>query len=108
MASVPSDPMLGRLLDEKYHVLERIGSGSMGTGYRVRHVSLGASRALKVMRPELVENADFVERFQREARMVESLRHPNLVALYDFGRLPEGAWYIVSEFVEGETLARRM
>jgi len=108
MASPSSDPLLGRLVDDKYQVLEKIGSGSMGTVYRVHHLGLNAARALKVMRPELIENADFVERFQREARMVESLRHPNLVALHDFGRLPEGAWYIVSDFVEGESLARLM
>ncbi len=85
-----------------------LGSGSMGTVYRARHLSLESWRAIKVMRPELAEDADFVERFQREARLLEELRHPNLVALHDFAQLPDGAWYIVSEFVEGETLAARL
>jgi serine/threonine-protein kinase len=77
----------------------------MGAVYRALHVSLGAPRAIKVMRRELAEDAAFVERFQAEARLVEGLRHPSLVALHDFGRLADGTWYIASELVEGETLA---
>jgi eukaryotic-like serine/threonine-protein kinase len=99
------DPLIGRVLDGKYRIVERIGGGGMGTVYRALHLTLGAPRAAKVMRRELADDASFVERFQREARVVESLRHPNLVSLYDFGQLPDGIWYIVSEFVEGVTLA---
>jgi serine/threonine-protein kinase len=99
------DPLIGRVLDGKYRIVERIGGGGMGTVYRALHLTLGAPRAAKVMRRELAEDASFVERFQREARVVEALRHPNLVSLYDFGQLPDGTWYIVSEFVEGVTLA---
>src|SRR5512143_3227117 len=102
------DSLVGATLDGKYRMESLLGAGSMGTVYRARHLSLESWRAIKVMRPELAQDADFVERFQREARLLEELRHPNLVALHDFAQLPDGAWYIVSEFVEGETLAARL
>jgi serine/threonine-protein kinase len=102
------DPLIGRVVDDKYRVLEKIGAGSMGSVYRVHHESLDALRALKVMNGELAEDERFVERFQLEARLVESLRHPSLVSLHDFGCLPDGTWYIVSELVLGETLAERL
>jgi serine/threonine-protein kinase len=105
MASPAPDPFIGATLDGKYLITERIGTGGMGTVYKAVHVSLGAPRAIKVMRRDLAEDAGFVERFQNEARVAEGLRHPNLVALYDFARLPDGNWYIVSELVEGETVA---
>jgi serine/threonine protein kinase len=96
---------VGSILDGKYRIDDVIGAGSMGTVFRARHLTLSAWRAIKVMRADLAEDENFVERFQLEARLLEGLRHPNLVALYDFARLPDGTWYIVSEFVEGETLA---
>jgi serine/threonine-protein kinase len=67
----------------------------MGTVYRAVHVSLGAPRALKVMRRELVGDPDLAERFRAEARLAEGLRHPSLVALYDFGQIADRGWYIV-------------
>ncbi len=105
MAPLAADPLIGVTLDGKYLVVERIGVGGMGTVYRAVHESLGAARAIKVMKRELAEDAAFVARFQNEARLAEGLRHPHLVALYDFARLGDGTWYIVSEFVLGETLA---
>lgn len=105
MAAIAPDPLIGRVIDGKYQITERIGAGGMGAVYKAVHASLGASRAIKVMKRELLEDRVFVERFQNEARLAESLRHPNLVALYDFSRLDDGAWYIVSEYVQGDTLA---
>ncbi len=105
MASPAPDAFIGTTLDGKYLITERIGTGGMGTVYRAIHVSLGAPRAIKVMKRELADDASFVERFQNEARVAEGLRHPNLVALYDFARLPDETWYIVSELVEGETVS---
>lgn len=105
MTAVLSDPLVGRVIDGKYDIEARIGSGSMGTAYRARHVSLGALRAIKVMKRELAADKGLVDRFRNEARLAEGLRHPHLVAIYDFAQLEDGSWYIVSEFVEGETLA---
>jgi serine/threonine-protein kinase len=103
--SLSSDPLVGKILDEKYQVEALVGAGAMGSVYRVRHVSLGTIRAVKLMKPELAKDSSFATRFEREARLLEKVRHPHLVALHDFTRLPSGVCYIVSEYVDGETLA---
>jgi serine/threonine-protein kinase len=77
----------------------------MGSVYRARHVELDAPRAIKVMRSELAHDQAFVRRFRNEALLAEGLRHPHVVGLYDFSARPEGASYIVWEYVEGETVA---
>jgi len=107
MSTTPAnaDPLIGAVLDGKYQIVGRVGAGGMGTVYRALHVSLGVPRAVKLMRKELARDPALVARFRSEARLAEGLRHPNLVALHDFGQLPDGSWYIVSEFVEGATLA---
>jgi serine/threonine-protein kinase len=100
-----SEELVGRVLDEKYQVEALVGTGAMGSVYRVRHVTLGTIRAVKLMKPDLAKDASFATRFEREARLLEKVRHPHLVALHDFTRLPSGLCYIVSEYVDGETLA---
>ncbi len=102
---MPQEPEIGQVLDGKYRLDARIGQGGMGTVYRAVHLTLKTPRAIKVMRRELAEDEGFVARFEAEARLAEGFRHPNLVAVYDLGRLPDGAPYIVSELVEGETVA---
>jgi eukaryotic-like serine/threonine-protein kinase len=102
------DPLVGTVLDEKYAIEHRVGSGAMGTVYRARHLGLGTVRAVKLMKPDLAKDPSFVERFEREARLLEKLRHPHLVALHDFSRLASGTCYIVSEYVDGDTLALRL
>lgn len=99
---------VGQVLDEKYRIDELVGHGGMGTVYRARHLALGAPRAIKVVRRELAEDPTIVERFRHEALLAESLRHPNLVSLYDFSSLPDGTPYIVWEYVEGETISKRI
>ena len=95
---------VGDVLDGKYRVEELIGRGGMGAVYRARHVGLDAARAIKLMRPELARDEAFIQRFENEAFLAEGVRHPNVVALYDFASLPDGTKYIVWELVEGETV----
>ena len=104
----PADPNVGEILDGKYLLEEVVGSGAMGTVYRARHLALGTTRGVKLMKPDLAKDPTFVERFEHEARVLEKLRNPHLVALHDFCRLPSGTCYIVSEYVDGETLAARL
>jgi serine/threonine protein kinase len=101
------DPLLGRTLDGRYRIDACLGIGGMGTVYRAWHLRLETWRAIKVMKPELAHDADFAARFEREARVIEGLRHPHLVALFDLSQTSDGALYIVYELVEGETLAAR-
>lgn len=78
----------------------------MGEVYLVRHLQTGRQEALKVLRPELAASPESVSRLRREARAVNRLHHPNIITMYDFGRLPDGRYYLTMEFAEGESLAK--
>ena len=82
-----------------YRVTGRLGSGGMGTVYRGVDTRLGRAVAIKT------SAAQFGKRFQREARAISALNHPHICTLYDIGSLPSGSLYLVTEFVEGETLS---
>jgi len=90
-----------------YRVEEKIGSGGMGEVYRASDDRLGREVALKILKPELAKDPDRLRRFEQEARAAAALSHPNIVAIYDIG-LHDGAPYIVSELLEGETLRHRL
>jgi tRNA A-37 threonylcarbamoyl transferase component Bud32 len=97
--------VIGGELDGRYRILSRIGEGAMGEVYLVEHLGLGRKEALKVLRSAM-DKPSLVTRFRREARAINRLQHPNIVAIHDFGRLPDGRFYIASEYAEGESLDR--
>ena len=101
----PGDPLIGRVLGERYRVLAQIGEGGMGTVYRVEHVVLGRRMAVKVLRPEYSTDDDLVRRFQREAVAASRIGQENIVDVTDFGRTREGNLYFVMEELEGRSLA---
>ena len=76
----------------------------MGEVYLVEHIGLGRKEALKILRSTMDDSPSLVTRFRREARATNRLQHPNIVAVYDFGRLPDGRFYITTEYVEGLNL----
>lgn len=82
-----------------------LGRGGMGTVYRATHLTLDRVVAVKVINPEFAMNADVIQRFAREARLMAKLRHPRAAMIYDSGTLPDGRLFIVMEYVEGTTLA---
>ncbi len=86
-----------------YRVMEKLGQGGMATVYKAYHASLDRYVALKVLHPAFLEDENFLARFQREARLVAKLEHPNIVPIYDFAE-HDGQPYLVMKFVEGETL----
>jgi serine/threonine protein kinase/WD40 repeat protein len=88
-----------------YEVLGVLGQGGMGSVLRARHLKLGRTVALKLMRPECLASPGAVRRFQREVRALARLSHPNIVAAFDAGQL-DGCLYLVMEHVEGTDLAR--
>ena len=98
------DPFVGRTLDEKYCVEERLGAGGMGAVYRARHLQMDRPVAIKVLHQRLVEDEAARVRFQNEARAAVLLRHSNAVRVTDFGQTSEGCVYIVMELLEGRTL----
>jgi hypothetical protein len=90
-----------------YEVLSVVGAGGMAEVYRARDSRLGREIALKVVNESLSSSPDLVRRFEQEARIAGSLNHPNIVALYDVG-VHDGAPYLVTELLEGESLRQRM
>lgn len=94
----------GQVLGNRYEIKECIGSGGMGAIYTARRIHIGDTVAVKVLRPEVVHDAQSRERFQREARAAARLHHPNAVVVHDFGQDQDGTTYIVMEYLEGRSL----
>ncbi|MCM3871224.1 MAG: protein kinase [Pyrinomonadaceae bacterium] len=98
------------LLSQRYLLEKRLGRGAMGQVYLARDQNLVTRRvAVKTVRPDILSDEDLQEgeaiaRFEREARAAASIRHPNVVDVTDFGKSPEGVFFLVMEYVEGETL----
>src|SRR5262245_11987552 len=90
-----------------HQILCAIGSGGMGEVYRARDPRLGRDVAIKVLPATFSADPDRLRRFEQEARAAASLNHPNILAVYDIGQ-HDGAPYIVSELLTGETLRSRM
>ncbi len=90
-----------------YRIVEQLGQGGMATVYKAYHASLDRYVAIKVLHPAFTEDPNFLARFQREARVVARLEHPNIVPIYDYSE-HEGRPYLVMKFIEGETLKAAM
>jgi len=101
------DPMLGKVLEDRYSVDELIARGGMATVYRGTDLRLGRTVALKVLGGVLVNDPDFVERFTQEARATAALTHPNVVAVHDQG-ISDSFPFLVMEFVQGRTIREIM
>ena len=96
--------LVGSIIAERYHVLKKLGEGGMGQVYLAEHVKMGRKSAVKVMNPGMVNDADAISRFNREAANASRINHPNVAGIYDFGETPEGLIYLAMEFIEGESL----
>ena len=90
-----------------YEITGALGAGGMGEVYRARDKRLERTVAIKVLSAEVSANTERKQRFEREARTISSLNHPNICALYDVGS-QDGIEYLVLEYVEGETLEKRL
>jgi serine/threonine-protein kinase len=101
-----ADPLLGKRIDGRYDVVGVLGEGGMGTVYKVEHTSLQRAFAMKVLRRDLAREHDLAARFTQEARATASIKHPNIVAITDFGRLPDDIPYFVMEMLVGQTMSQ--
>jgi serine/threonine protein kinase len=99
-----STTLVGATLDGQYYIESMLGKGGMGAVYRARHILLGDRVAIKVLPPEMRNNAEWLRRFRREGQAARRFRHPNAVTVYDLRTTSEGLIYMVMEFVEGHTL----
>lgn len=101
------DQYIGKFLDDRYEILEVIGSGGMAVVYKAKCHRLNRLVAIKILRPDLMMDDDIRRRFHAEAQAVAMLSSPNIVSVYDVGQY-DGADYIVMELIEGITLKEYM
>ena len=93
--------MEGSVQEGRYRIVRKLGEGGQGEVYLVEHLHLGRTEALKVLKAQYARDENFVSRFRREARATNRVQHPNIVGVYDFGRLSDGRY-----FLEAETVAK--
>jgi serine/threonine-protein kinase len=102
------DPLIGTIVDGRYEVIEPIGEGGMGTVYRVRHTTLARPFAMKVLKKTLASDETLAARFLQEAKATAAVKHPQVVAINDFGRLADDRPYFVMEHLGGRTLSQAL
>src|SRR5258706_8641127 len=102
----PADPFIGReILDGQFKIVQKIGTGGMGSVYRAEQPAMNRQVAIKILHPKLAGRKDLTSRFRREARAMSQLSHPNTVKVFMYGELEEdGSLYIVMEMLEGRNL----
>ena len=93
----------GKMLENRYEILEKIGVGGMATVYRAKCHVLNRDVAIKVLKDEFTTDSEFINRFNAEAQSAASLTHPNIVSVYDVGQ-SDDMYYIVMELIKGKTL----
>ncbi|HOT13109.1 MAG TPA: protein kinase, partial [Polyangiaceae bacterium] len=97
--------LVGELLSGRYRIEAELGSGGMGAVYRAEHTLMRKRVAIKVLHPEMTQHTEVVERFEREAMAAAHIEHPNVAAATDFGKLENGSFFLVLEYVEGACCA---
>lgn len=93
----------GKIIGNRYEIIEKIGNGGMATVYKAKDMTLKRNVAVKVLKDEFTTDEEFIKRFNIEAQSAASLTHPNIVSIYDVGN-EENIYYIVMELVQGKTL----
>ncbi len=104
-----TDPLLGRIIAERYEIVSLINAGGMGVVYRAKQRSLDRPVAIKFVHPQFLSSEVSVQRFMEEARAVSRMNHPHVVSVFDFGRTPQtegGYLFLVMELLTGPDLAK--
>ncbi len=96
--------MIGKRISGRYKILEMVGGGGMANVYLAHDMILDRDVAVKVLRLDFADNEEFIRRFHREAQSATSLAHPNIVNIFDVGEEEDSIYYIVMEYVKGQTL----
>ncbi|HEY8946301.1 MAG TPA: serine/threonine-protein kinase [Polyangiaceae bacterium] len=107
--SLPTeDSLIGTLVVGRYHVIRVLGEGGMGRVYLAEHAAIKKAVALKVLRDEFTNRGDIVSRFQQEAISASRIKHPNVLEIFDFGKLDSGSFFLAMELLEGRDLAQEL
>ncbi|MGD8276370.1 MAG: serine/threonine-protein kinase [Gemmatimonadota bacterium] len=96
--------LVGTVLAGRYRIVRRLGEGAMGAVYVGEHLRIGRLDAIKVLRGGLASDADSISRFNRGARNLSAIRHPNVCTLYDYGETEDGSPFLALELIDGESL----
>ena len=99
------DPLVGRVVADRYRIMDLVGRGGMGVVYKCEHTRMGKVMAIKLLHGDLARDAEVQRRFRREAQAASRLSHPNTVSIFDFGTA-DGLMYLVMEYVSGDDLGR--
>ena len=109
MPATESSPLLlGTVLADTYRITRQIAVGGMGELYEATHLRLAGRYAVKVLLPQFAAYEEVIARFQREAEITSSLRHPNIVSVLDFNTSGDGRAFLAMEFLEGHDLAEEL
>src|SRR5688572_4834172 len=100
----PPAALVGRTLGEHYRVEALLGTGGMGSVYRVTHTGTDKTLAVKVLSRKMTQNPKIVARFEREAKATANFGHPNVAAASEYGRMEDGRFFLVMEYVKGREL----
>ncbi len=96
--------MVGALLSDRYRIISLLGEGGMGEVYLGEHLLMRKRVAIKVLHPDMMAHDEVVARFEREAMAAAHIDHPHVATATDFGRTPDGAFFLVLEYIEGRSL----
>jgi serine/threonine-protein kinase len=102
------DPLVGKVLMDRFEILSRIGEGGTGVVYKAKQIAVDRTVAIKILGAHVSQDPTWVKRFHNEARAAAKLDHPNTVRLIDFGETKEGLLFIAMEFLQGRSLAEEI
>ncbi len=97
------DPLIGKVLSERYRIIRKIGEGGMGAVYQAEHALIEKKIALKILFQDLTRRPDLVARFLQEAKSASRIGHENVIDISDFGQSPDGLVFIAMEYLDGRT-----
>ncbi len=104
MQPIQQDPFVGKVIDGRYQILQRIGEGGMGVVYKAKQQSIDRIIAIKMLNQQMASDEQWVNRFYNEAKATSRLQHPNTIRMFDFGRTQDGYLFLTMEFLDGITL----
>ena len=102
------DPLIGKVLSERYRIVRKIGEGGMGAVYQAEHALIEKKMALKILFQDLTRRPDLIARFLQEAKSASRIGHENVIDISDFGQSPEGLVFIAMEYLDGQDLGRTL